>query len=250
MSLLKRTSASGNPPPTPPPFPPRPGTPLGSFGARPNQRVVWEFAPLADTIIYFDIDGILDAVYKLAELPKPRKSAVLPVAETKPAPVSGPPKRAAMPPSSSSSPFRPLPPQPPSAAHIFAAALEENIAAEAALEAKLDAAWGEAPFMGAALVYPWRPEVKTALVARFQAIEQPTVVWRATDPLFVLNALSRARTHVLLGNAPPALERGFLDRILYTDDPRIVELAQASGVTEIPLVEPPTEEDAQAEAEE
>ncbi|MBE0690910.1 MAG: hypothetical protein IH587_12400 [Anaerolineae bacterium] len=163
--------------------------------------------------------------------------------------MSGPLMRAATP-GGKPGPFKPLSPPPPSPAQIFAATLEGNAEAEEALQATLDTAWGEDPFVGAALVYSWRPEVKTALVARFQTIEQPPVIWRATDPLLVLNVLSRARTHVLLGNAPPALERGFLDRILYTDDPRIVALAQASGATEIALVDPPRTSDEKADDEE
>lgn len=242
MSLLKRlTPPGGTPPPTPPPFPPRPGTPLGAIGARPNQRVVWEFTPLVDTIVYFDLAGILEEVYALAELPMPKTPPPAPVRD-EPSPFSAPPGRPGLP-SSRPSPFKPLPPPPPSPAHIFAATLEENVAAEEALREKLDAAWGDSPFTGASLIYGWRPEVKAALVTRFQAIEQPPVIWRATDPLLVLNVLSRARTHVLLGNAPPALERGFLDRTLYTDDQRIVALAQATGMVEIPLLDPPVMEE-------
>ncbi|MCA9906137.1 MAG: hypothetical protein KC547_19915 [Anaerolineae bacterium] len=243
MSLLKRLTPPGGTPPGPPPFPPRPGTPLGAIGARPNQRVIWEFTPLVDTIVYFDLAGILEEVYTLAELPLP----VTPPAPVRnePAPLTAPPGRPTLP-GSRPSPFKPVPPPPPSPAHIFAATLEDNVAAEEALHQKLDVAWGDSPFTGAALIYGWRPEVKVALVARFQAIEQPPVIWRATDPLLVLNVLSRARTHVLLGNAPPALERGFLDRTLYTDDQRIVELAQASGIVEIPLVDPPVVEEEEA----
>ncbi|MCC6617365.1 MAG: hypothetical protein IT320_28080 [Anaerolineae bacterium] len=249
MSLLKRTTPGGTPPSTPPPFPPRPGTPLGGLGARPNQRVIWEFAPLVDTIVYFDIGGILDDVYKAAGLHKPKRSPLAALPES-PLNQEEPHPTHPAAPNTRPSPFKPLPPPPPTSAHVFAAELENHAEAEAALEARLDAAWGEAPFMGAALVYTWRQEVKAALVARFQAIEQPPVIWRATDPLFVLNVLSRARTHVLLGNAPPALERGFLDRILYTDDPRIVNMAQASGVSEFALVEPPVEEEFKLEEEE
>jgi hypothetical protein len=52
---------------------------------------------------------------------------------------------------------------------------------------------------------------------------------RAIDPALVLNILARSRANILLANAPLALETGLLQQSLLTDDPRIVELANATG---------------------
>ena len=238
MSLLKRipTPTSGQGQPTPPaapqppgsrpPTPPQPGTPQrpfnSPFGARPNSRIFWEFVPAGDTIVLFEMPSAVEAIFNLIDQEPPTP----PAAETEHAPDM--PSWLVMP---------PLP-----LAAALTAALEANSELEERLKAQLDAAWAEANLVGAALIYPWRQEVKQALTARLQAIEQPTVVLRATDPLLVLNVLSRSRTHILLGNAPCALERAFLERVLYTDDPRLVALAQASGTIEEPLEHPQPEE--------
>ncbi len=241
MSLLKRipTTAGGQGQPTPPSGGPQlpgsrpsgPPQPSGSqrtapfnlpFGARPNSRISWDFVPIADAIVLFELPSAAEAIFKLIDHEPPPP----PSAETANAPDM--PSWLAMP---------PLP-----LAAALVGALEANSALEEALKARLDSAWAEADLIGAALIYPWRQETKQAVTARLEAIDKPPVFLRATDPLLILNVLSRARTHVLLGNAPSALEQAFLERVLYSDDPRLVALALASGVIEEALIDPQPQE--------
>ncbi|MBL8163046.1 MAG: hypothetical protein JNJ61_13760, partial [Anaerolineae bacterium] len=41
-----------------------------------------------------------------------------------------------------------------------------------------------------------------------------------------------ARANILLPNAPLALEGQYLGQSLYTDDPRLIAIAQATGIIE------------------
>jgi hypothetical protein len=175
--------------------------------------VQWEIVPASDTCVRFDLSVLTPDIFALAGLPTPPTDDA---------------------------------PNAPSLAARLAEGLEKQPEAEEMLKQALDAAWDTSGLTGAALVYPWREEARAALVARLQAADKPTTLLRATDPLLVLNILSRARTHVLLANAPPGLERAFLERVLLLDDPRIVALALASGSVMEALIEPPEGDDSDA----
>lgn len=89
---------------------------------------------------------------------------------------------------------------------------------EAELREPLLRDWNRLALRGALLVYSGRPAAETpgeSLVVR--------------DLGLVLNVLGRASSHVLLPDAPLALEDAFLDRTLATDDPRLVRLALERG---------------------
>jgi hypothetical protein len=226
MSLLQRISQGGGTPSTPPGQPPRPlptGNPFNLGGPRPNSRVQWEIIPTADVIVKFDLNALDPDLFSLAGLPAPEM------------PASAGDQDAA-------TPAVPL-------GVRLAEALENNPEAEATLKRVLDQAWSAHELTGAALIYGWREEARAALVARLEAQMEPTVILRAADPVLVLNVLSRARTHILIANAPPALERAFLERTLFSDDPRLAAMAQASGVVEEPLVEPQPEAEDSADDE-
>jgi hypothetical protein len=72
---------------------------------------------------------------------------------------------------------------------------------------------------GAALVFTWRPD----------ALRGVPAIERALDPRVVLNVLGRARSQLLLATSPLVLERPFLDRALWSDDPRLVQLVRTTG---------------------
>lgn len=215
MSLLQRLPQAPAPNQPQAQVPPRPGSsnPFGLGGPRPNGRVQWEIIASADLAVRFDLSALSPDIFALAGLPVP---------ETAPAEDGV---------------------LSPSLAEALSAALEKNPEAEETLKRALDEAWDAQGFTGAALVYPWREEARTALVTRLEASEQTPAILRATDPLLVLNILSRARTHVLIANAPPGLERAFLERSLFLDDPRILALAQTTGALTERLVEPEAEDE-------
>jgi hypothetical protein len=226
MSLSSRLPSN---PPTPPspPQPPRP--PSGLFGGstRPNSRVTWEIIPTSDAVARFELPPIGAAVMAYVGISFP--------------PIPDDPELSA----EENAIMRrmlekTLPNQSPT---FISEALDKDAALEAALRAKLDAAWAEVGFSGAALVHSWGEKARVAYVTRLQAVGLPTVALRPTDPALVLNVLARARSTVLIANAPPALEAAFLMRVVYTDDPRIVAMVQASGYEEVALVDPPMEEE-------
>jgi|GEM_PF-1647369 len=135
------------------------------------------------------------------------------------------------------------------------------------LEEVLDAAWESYEFRGAALLYPWEENIRKAFTEDIQPTPPPPpkkdkndnddeyddedyyeddddLDWlaanqtnskkryqslRAIDVAFVMNILARSRANVVVGNTPLALEPGFLEKTIICDDPRIVEIAQATG---------------------
>lgn len=128
----------------------------------------------------------------------------------------------------------------------------------------LDEAWEKFNFRGVAMVYPMDEGIRKAYTQPLQptppppetkdeqsddeeeyfddaefvadvleaAGNQSTLCLRAIDMAFVLNILARVRSNVIIGNTPLALEMGFLDQTLLCDDPRIVNLARATGSIE------------------
>jgi hypothetical protein len=128
---------------------------------------------------------------------------------------------------------------------------------QAQLVAKLDEAWTTYEFSGAAIFHPIRENILNAFTQPTMPvfvtdsqnndnnpnnsspnpftppnITAPYEVLRAVDPLFVLNVLGRVRGNVLVEETPVALEAGFLNQTYICDDPRLVELAFATGAIE------------------
>ncbi len=120
---------------------------------------------------------------------------------------------------------------------------ESNKALVERAKAELDAAWTRYNFRGAALMYAWRDELRHALNNRLMTLKRPTVYLYITDPVLVLNILGRSRASLLLTDAPLALERVFLNRILATDDPRLIQFARDAGSREELIFEPPPVEE-------
>jgi hypothetical protein len=116
--------------------------------------------------------------------------------------------------------------------------VKEKHADAQTLRELLDQSWQSYGLHGAALVYQWRDDLREGMAARLTALKQPPIYLRVTDPLLVLNVLARARTSLLLANAPLALEFPYLSRVLASDDSRLLELARAKGSTREPLVAP------------
>ncbi len=210
-------------PPTPPAFPPRP--PSGLFGsARPNARVMWEILPTHDTVVKIDTSAIQIDLFKLVGVQPP----ALETLEKDP--------------SQAAYWGNAIAGVPSAVAQVISDFLDLNPGAETALKEKLDSAWSALELKGAVLIYNWREEAKVSFTTRLQAIGQPPIALRASDPLLVLNILSRARSNTLIGNMPSALEKPFLERQIFTDDARVVAWVKASGFTEETLVEPPLDD--------
>jgi len=106
------------------------------------------------------------------------------------------------------------------------------------LKSRLDDVWERYGLHGALLVFNWREELKQAVNARLLASKSAGTYLRAEDPLLVLNVLGRARTTLLLANAPLALDRPFLTRTLVCDDARVVRLTRQGVYKEESLIEP------------
>lgn len=121
---------------------------------------------------------------------------------------------------------------------------------------QMENAWQAYDLCGAVIVYPWSDEIKQVIAANpLQNTNNDADVddedndnqnnnnnvvapitasqcLRAIDMLLVLNVLARTRADLLLANAPMALESGFMNRSLVTNDPRLVVMAQATGCVE------------------
>lgn len=174
---------------TRPPTPPN--SPFGSLGSRFGMsKVNWEIVPISDTVVIFDLNGLGDPLYRLVNSKK-RKDVT---------------DRQAV-----------------------IQATQETGPTLSSLTSILDKAWDSYELRGAALVYVWRDEVKQAITARVNKDKNPLTCLRVTDPLFVLNVLARARSHILLATSGLALEQGFLDRSLIADDARLIALAHSIG---------------------
>ncbi len=138
----------------------------------------------------------------------------------------------------------------------FATKLAEDDAIRNELIEKLDDAWETYGITGAILLHPVRKNIYDAFTsATLPVVETedqqpdsnnnlpgrrpaPTVTkapyqsYRAVDATFVLNILGRVRGNVLVDETPIALESGFLNQAYICDDPRIVEMAIATGAIE------------------
>ncbi|MEQ8677892.1 MAG: hypothetical protein RLP44_03660 [Aggregatilineales bacterium] len=137
-------------------------------------------------------------------------------------------------------------------------ALEDGGKQVTQLQEKMEAAWKTYKFNGAGLVYPWKDEIKQIIATQsmvqvntnnanandddYDASDTSTNAQtdnlttsgclRSIDLLLVLNVLARTRADLLLAESPITFERGFLERSLVTNEPRIVALARATGCVE------------------
>ncbi len=114
----------------------------------------------------------------------------------------------------------------------------------AEMAARLDESWKEYDFKGALLLYNWNKDTRSVLMGRIPLAENtepedyeddkrpaPTIL-RVLDLWLVINVLARTRANLLLPDAPLALEAQYLGRSLYSNDPRLLALAQATGCIE------------------
>ena len=114
--------------------------------------------------------------------------------------------------------------------------IEADQATAAAFRQELDQRWAAYRLRGAALVFDWREDLRAGMALRLNAIQRAPIYLKATDPLLVVNVLARARGALLLANAPLALERSFVDRVLASTDLRLIEYARAYGCVEASLI--------------
>ncbi|MCU0496085.1 MAG: hypothetical protein MUF87_01895 [Anaerolineae bacterium] len=196
---LSRAS-NHNTPNTPPA--PRPSP----FGAQ-NQRS-WTIQPASKTVVRFDLRGLGDPFYRLlGHNPNPDYGDSKFVAEV----------------------------------------LERGGDQVALLQAQLDQAWSKYNLQGAVLIYNWNADTwKTITIPPAppaheehgdEEIAKPTPISpfsciRAIDLNVVLNVLARSRSQVLMTRAPLILSQLYLNRSIMTDDPRLVNLARATGYLE------------------
>jgi hypothetical protein len=133
--------------------------------------------------------------------------------------------------------------------HKLANALEAGSEAVDELVSRLDTDWRSYNLTGAMLVFRFNEKVSKSIVKALpmpmlpkannddddeddETQDQPTTNTtrlRATDPSLTLNVLTRARSQVLLAEAPVVFGQEYLKRQIITDDPRLVALARATG---------------------
>lgn len=125
-----------------------------------------------------------------------------------------------------------------------------------AIEKILNDTWATYDLTGAMLVYTWNSKAWKSIAAPVpmpnpsddtfydddddddnqnkdtEPAPPPFKVLRAIDLQLVLNVLSRARSQLLLADAPVVFSQQYLNRALVTDDPRLVAIAQATGSLE------------------
>ncbi len=197
-------------PATPPPAPPRPTGLAARIGPT---KMNWRTVPLSTYLVRFDLQGLGDPFYRLLG---------------KPLSIDFGDQEAVI------------------------KALEANTPEVTEMVDKLDAAWGGYDFKGAMLFYPWRKDLRLTLIGQVinetdddEELPQveyfdddkrtPPKVLRSLDLWLVLNVLARTRSNILLPDSPLALEQQYLGQSLYTDDPRLLTLTQATGWIEEPL---------------
>lgn len=197
-------------PAPPPPAPPRPTGLAARIGPT---KMNWRTVPVNTQLVRFDLQGMGDPFYRLLG---------------KPLSIDFGDQQAVI------------------------KALEANSPEVAEIVDKLDAAWKGYEFHGAILFFPWRKDLRQTLVGQVindtddEEEPQPTEyfdddkrtppkVLRSLDFWLVLNVLARTRSNILLPDAPLALEQQYLFQSIYTDDPRLLTLTQATGWIEEPL---------------
>jgi hypothetical protein len=124
-------------------------------------------------------------------------------------------------------------------------AMESGSEEVEAILQRLELTWESYELTGAMLVYNWKKELRHVFAGRVPGADEseeeehfddekrtPPVVLRAVDLLLVMNVLARTRARILLPTTPPAMQKEFLLQSLYSDDPRLVSLAKATGCFE------------------
>jgi len=138
--------------------------------------------------------------------------------------------------------------------------IDEDDSLRQELISTLDKAWQSYGIGGAIIMHPVRKNIQDAFVMGVMPVPEPEQqdnenennntgnlpgrnpfsppvkspysAYRAVDATFVLNILGRIRGSVLVDETPIALEVGFLNQAYICDDPRIVEMAIATGAIE------------------
>lgn len=125
------------------------------------------------------------------------------------------------------------------------------------LTQRLDESWEIFNMTGAIMMFAW-DDMRKAIVAHLPELQKNTAVpnpfnrkkdddkeesaneelpasgmcLRALDMTLIINVLARTKSNILLGNSELILEDAFINRSLVTNDPRLVQLAQATGCIE------------------
>lgn len=212
FASLPRVSGTNTPPqpqPAPAPQPPAPAPqakPSGSLLSRVPSKTHWRTVAVRPYLVRFDLNGLGDPFYRL--LGKKLHPGFGDLAAT-------------------------------------IKAIEGQAEGVPEIVERLELAWGDYALRGAVVLYSWRKDSGAALQGRIPVATEndaeelydddkptPPTVWRALDFLLVLNVLARTRVNILLPDAPLALEAQYLNRSLFTDDPRLIALAQATGCIE------------------
>jgi len=226
-----RQSGNSNNLPKRPPLPGRPPQPssrpspfsggpnrLGSRFSGAAQMLTWTRKPFASTAVLFQLTGLGDPFYRLLGMKLDLKNRT---------------------------------------PDFIAETLQKDDDLRGKLIAMLDESWASYNLRGAILLHPNKAEVKRAY-AEIPYPQPPSpakqdsddddddftddddkpstkadnACYRAIDMGLVLNVLGRTRGNVLAGDTPLALEVGFLRAAFISDDPRLVEIAQATGCIE------------------
>lgn len=195
-----------NPFGSPPSGLPRPSSPPGSLFSRLGARANFDYMAMNDTLVMFDLRDVAPVLFDQLKIAPPVKE-------------DGTPDKTDV--------------------KALITALEKNRPLLDELKERLNTYWNEFQLVGAVHVYDWREEVKQAATNRLNALKQAPHFVRATDPDFVLNVLARARSYLLIHGAALALDRPFLERVVMTDDPRMLAAIKATAFSEDSLVPPP-----------
>ncbi len=191
--------------------PPRPSSaPPGSLFSRLGARASYDYVPMHDMLVMFDMHDAAPAIYEMLGIAPPVKD-------------DGTPD--------------------PADTRTLIATLDKDKALSSALRVQLDQFWGDFKIVGAVHVYDWREEVKQAATNRLNATKQRPNFIRAADPMLIMNVLARARSYLLIHGAALALDRPFLERIVMTDDPRLLSVVTAGQHIVDSLVPPPPPDD-------
>lgn len=184
------------------------GSRLGGLPRFGGNKANWRIVPVSGAVVRFDLDGLGDPFYRLLGHPLHTEYADYEAAIK---------------------------------------AIENGGPAVNELENVLESAWHEYDLHGAVLLYPWRNDLPQVMVGQVPQGDQddeeyedekpPVPVFlRALDLRLVLNVLARTRSSILLSRAPLGLEKQYLGQSLFTEDPRLITLARATGCMEEALV--------------
>ncbi len=216
MNSTPPNTPPSSPFPTPRPNPfaasgsrPAPPPPPGGLFSRLGARSTLDYVAMHDMLIMFDLADAAPMLYEMLNIEPPIKD------------------------DGSTDLHDPKP---------LIAALDKDRTLVELLKPRLNDYWKPLHFVGAIHIYDWREEVKEAAVRRLNAIKAPPVYMRASDPLLILNVLARARSYLLIPGAALALDRPFLERVILTDDPRVLNFS-TSPFTSTSLVPPPAPAD-------